>query len=376
MSRISFRYLSEPDMISAGVTDMGACIDAMNDVFRLLGTGDYRLAGTKNNSHGAWIMFPDDPRFTGMPKNGPDRRFMAMPAYLGGQYKNTGVKWYGSNVENRAKGLPRSILLFILNDTDTGAPKAVMSANLLSATRTGAVPGLGARYFARPDSRVLSIIGPGVMNRTSLEAFMTVRPEIDTIRVLGRSQHGIDSYRELIASKYPHTTSVVVKSMEEAVADADIVSIAMSSPEKDGAEYYPLVKREWLKAGAYLSLPADAKIDEPLCADDVLKVVDSRGQYEAWAEEFPYPHHDHVGIIGTYFIDLIESGRMPTDEIVDLGAIVTGRHPGRTNNDQIVIFSIGGLPVEDVAWASRVYDHAIENGIGTELLLWETPALA
>src|SRR4051794_1727159 len=42
--RITFRYLSESDMIAAGVTDMGTCIDTMEDVFRLAAQGDYRLA--------------------------------------------------------------------------------------------------------------------------------------------------------------------------------------------------------------------------------------------------------------------------------------------------------------------------------------------
>jgi ornithine cyclodeaminase len=49
------------------------------------------------------------------------------------------------------EGLPRSILTFILNDPDTGAPLAFMSANLLSAYRTGAIPGVGARHLARRD---------------------------------------------------------------------------------------------------------------------------------------------------------------------------------------------------------------------------------
>ncbi|MEI5579377.1 2,3-diaminopropionate biosynthesis protein SbnB, partial [Streptomyces brasiliscabiei] len=80
-----------------------------------------------------------------MPKPTADRRLMAMPAYLGGDFQTSGVKWYGSNIANREKGLPRSILMFILSDTDTGAPLAYMSANLLSAYRTGAVPGVGAR---------------------------------------------------------------------------------------------------------------------------------------------------------------------------------------------------------------------------------------
>ena len=113
-----------------------------------------------------------------MPKPTADRRFMAMPAYLGGRFRTAGVKWYGSNIENREKGLPRSILMFVLNDADTGAPLAFMSANLLSAYRTGAVPGVGARHLARKNSRVIGILGPGVMAKTSLSAFIAVCPEM------------------------------------------------------------------------------------------------------------------------------------------------------------------------------------------------------
>ena len=91
---------------------------------------------------------------------------------FGGSFRKAGMKWYGSNMANREKGLPRSILTFILNDPDTGAPLAFMSANLLSAYRTGAIPGVGARHLARRDSRVVGLVGPGVMGKTTLMALM------------------------------------------------------------------------------------------------------------------------------------------------------------------------------------------------------------
>ncbi|MDN5762183.1 MAG: tyramine oxidase subunit B, partial [Microlunatus sp.] len=262
--RISFKYLSEPDMIAAGVQDMAACVDAMEDVFRLLMAGDYRMAGAGNNSHGAWIMFPEESPFPGMPLDAPDRRFMAMPAYLGGDYQHMGMKWYGSNVANKDRGLPRSILVFILNDPDTGAPKALMSANILSAMRTGAVPGVGARYFANPDSRVLGVVGPGVMNRTSLMAFMVECPQLDTVKVMGRRRKSIDLFIEFVKNEYPNVTNFeVVDSIEAAVQDADVITIATSSREKAHlVKDYPLVKREWLKPGAFLSLPADTRGDD------------------------------------------------------------------------------------------------------------------
>ncbi len=51
-----------------------------------------------------------------------------------------GMKWYGSNTANKEIGLPRSILMVMLNDKTTGAPVCLMSSNLLSAYRTGAIP--------------------------------------------------------------------------------------------------------------------------------------------------------------------------------------------------------------------------------------------
>ena len=107
------------------------------------------------------VMFPESSPFPEMPVDGPDRRFMAMPAYLGGKFDMAGMKWYGSNAENREKGLPRSILTLVLNDKDTGAPLAFMSANILSAYRTGAVPGVGFKYFADENAKPVGVVGPG-----------------------------------------------------------------------------------------------------------------------------------------------------------------------------------------------------------------------
>ncbi len=49
-TKIDFIYLSEPDMIRAGVTDMTACVDTMEEMFALLHQGDYRMAGPNNGS--------------------------------------------------------------------------------------------------------------------------------------------------------------------------------------------------------------------------------------------------------------------------------------------------------------------------------------
>ena len=79
-----------------------------------------------------------------------------------------------------------------LLDATTGAPLAYMSANILSAMRTGATSGVGARYLTVKNPKTVAIIGPGTMSRYTLDAFMSAQPSIDTIRIKGRSHRGID----------------------------------------------------------------------------------------------------------------------------------------------------------------------------------------
>lgn len=374
-TRIDFIYLSEPDMVKAGVTDMPACVDTMEEMFELLYRGDYRMAGENNNSHGSLIVFPEDSPHPTMPKPTPDRRLMAMPAYLGGSFGTSGVKWYGSNIANREIGLPRSILMFILTDTETSAPLALMSANLLSAYRTGAIPGVGARHLARKSSTVAGILGPGVMGKTSLSAFIAACPEIETVKVKGRGQKNLELFIAWAKETYPQLTNVYpVDTAEELVRDSHVVAYCSSGATGDPSKY-PLVKREWISPGTFFAMPALGNFDDGVAGPDVRKVLDNTSLYEAWMSEVPFPTHDHIPVVGMKFMDMIEQGKLDKRELEDLGKIVAGDAPGRTNDEEIIMLSVGGMPVEDVAWATKIYRNAIERNIGVSLNLWDKPIM-
>lgn len=375
-TKIDFLYLSEPDMIAAGVKDMGQCVEVMEDMMVTLQKGDYVMGGENHNSHGCMVTFPNEPEFKGMPKNGEDRRFMAMPAYLGGRFQMAGMKWYGSNIENRKLGLPRSILMMMLNDKDTGAPLALMSANLLSAYRTGAIPGVGAKYLARRDSETVAIIGPGVMGKTSLHAFISVCPSLKTVKVKGRGQKSIDSFVNFVKTNFPQIEKVVVcNTMEEAIRDSDIISTTTSVGDKEIE--FPFIDDAWIKKGALVCMPSAARFNESFYLDKNTKlVVDNYKLYEAWADEYPYPSYDPVQVVGAKFMDLLHDKKITKEEIIDVADVITGTHPGRESEEERIIYSVGGMPVEDIAWGETVYKNAIKMGIGIKLPLWETPDLA
>ena len=61
--RIDFLYLGEEEMIQAGVTDMAGCVEAMEEMFRLMKLGDFRMGGPNGNSHGVMMTFPEESPF-------------------------------------------------------------------------------------------------------------------------------------------------------------------------------------------------------------------------------------------------------------------------------------------------------------------------
>ena len=66
---------------------------------------------------------------------------------------------------------------------------------------------------------------------------------------------------------------------------------------------------------------------------------------------------------------------MTKAQIDDLGVILVGKKPVIRNEDDKIIYSVGGMPTEDIAWGTIVYRNALEKGIGTKLNLWTAPAL-
>lgn len=90
--KTEFLFLNEEEMIKAGVLDSARCVDVLDEMFQLVGKGDYIMGGPKHNEHGIKLSFPKEPQFEHMPADGPDRRFMAMIAYLGGRFHIAGEK--------------------------------------------------------------------------------------------------------------------------------------------------------------------------------------------------------------------------------------------------------------------------------------------
>lgn len=376
-SKVEFLFLNEEDMIKAGVLDADRAVDTVGEVITLLSEGDYLMGGRAHNDHGVQLIFPEKSDIPNFPlADSADRRFMAMPAYLGGRFHMCGEKWYGSNGNNRSIGLPRSILMMMLNDVETGKPLAYMSGNLLSSMRTGAMPGLAAKLLARDDSKVLTLVGPGVICRSSLRAIMSQRFDIDTIKIKGSSPTSANAIKmkEYIEENYPQVKNIVLcRDMEEALKDADIITEAVSCKEGECPEY----KREWLKPGALVISTSTFNMEHKSIVD-LKKVIDNYGMYENYAEEDNVGYDEngnrlHTGCMGEDFVYMVQDGLIERDSLTTFGEIIRGKKPGRESDDEIILVSIEGMPTEDVAWAYECYTYALVHDIGTKLKVWDRP---
>ena len=368
--RTEFLFLNEEEMIEAGVLDSVRCVDVLDEMFQLLGKGDYIMGGPNHNEHGIKLGFPKDPQFPNMPADGPDRRFMAMVAYLGGRFNIAGEKWYGSNIINPSRGLPRSVLMVMLNDVDTCEPVALMSGNLVSAVRTGSVPGVGVRYLARKDSKIVGLIGAGPIQKACLQGIMVDAKQVEEIRIFDLNSETAKSFGDWAKEQYG-VNYVVCESIEDAISIADIISSATSRLRPVN------IQNEWLKKGSLIMFTGAGLIDEPYYTSCKL-YFDNAKMHAAYMDDARRSagplEAAYQGMMGGQIYSLIDAGKLPAiDKIPSLGDCACGTIKGRESDDERICLMTSGMPIEDVAWSYDCYLRAKEMGLGTTLKLWESP---
>lgn len=369
---MDFLYLSESQMIEAGVLNMSSCMASMEEMFRLLKAGDYRMGGAKNNSHGLRVMFPKESPIADMPLHSPGRWFTAMPAYLGGRFHVFGIKSYGANQNNNQKGLPRSILMMSLLDVETGAPMAYMSANILSAMRTGAVSGLAAKYFAKKNPKKVAVIGPGVIARYSLDAIMTACPTIRQISVLGRGQESMNRFRSYCDEKqYGFESYEICDTVHQVCKDADIVLTASSQAER--FEDYPLLTEKDLKPGAAVIITSAIRVEKAFVQNrnKAVSIADDVGQYRESRSIDAAPEGECDSIT---FKDALHNMIVEGQDVQSLFDVIDQPDFVR-DASKVYLFASGGSPLEDVAWGYDCYQMAKKQGIGTVLDIWEETSM-
>ena len=148
-------------------------------------------------------------------------------------------------------------------------------------------------------------------------------------------------------------------------------------PRRRDPAQYPYIAEEWIKPGAIIESTAALRFDDEFMIHRARTVTDNIKLYEAWEEEMKPDAYNTIPIPAVRVMDLIAEGKMKLDQVDDLGDVLLGNIPvhGRESDDEIIVYSVGGMPVEDVAWGTIIYRNALKKGIGVKLNLWEVPQM-
>ncbi|MGD1091174.1 MAG: ornithine cyclodeaminase family protein [Bryobacteraceae bacterium] len=263
--------------------------------------------------------------------------FGVMPAYISSM-PALGAKLVTVYHSNLARGLPSHLATIILLNPETGELEAILDGRYITETRTAAVSAVSATKLARPESRVLAILGSGVQARSHVEALSCAR-RFEEIRAWSPNRENLLAF---VNSAGAHP----MESAEAAVHGADIVVLVTSSPS-------PVVQREWVKDGAHVisvgaCRPTQREMDPQLVAGARL-FVDSR---DAALKES-----------GDVVLGIAE-GRFTPDHIVaELGDPAAKRE----SEEEVTVFKSLGLAVEDLAAAQLVLQRAKSQGRGIRI---------
>jgi ornithine cyclodeaminase/alanine dehydrogenase-like protein (mu-crystallin family) len=233
----------------------------------------------------------------------------------------------------------------VLFDPDNGSPIALMDGTYITATRTAATAALATRLLARPDAKVLTIIGTGVQARSHARAFAHIRDWAE-IRVAGRDEAKV----EALAGELGATA---VTSFEAAVRGADVVAATTHSAE-------PVVRAEWVAPGTHVSsvgYNAPGSELDPALVRAATIVVESRESSLA-APPGGAP----------------ELADVDRGSVVELGELVSGDRRGRATPIEITLYKSVGVAVQDLAAAALVFAAARSRNAGLEIELEEIPA--
>ena len=236
--------------------------------------------------------------------------------------------------------------LVLVFDARTGAPVAMLlDGGYLTDLRTGAAGGVAARHLAPTRVGTVAMIGTGAQARKQVEALSVVRPGIAEVRVWGRRDHRASAAAADIASIVPAADVTTARSVEEAVAGADVVVTCTAARE-------PLVRDDWIAPGTHVTAVGSdgegkQELDPAILRRADLLVVDSRPQSERLGEL------QHAGDLAP--------------RAIELGELCAGTAQGRTDDRQITVCDLTGLGVQDVAAANAVLANLGDRGESIEL---------
>ena len=251
-----------------------------------------------------------------------DNRNLTRLAWISG--KGIGLKSMTIFPGNNDLDPPRPSIqgVFVLFDPDYGHVRQTIDGAAITRWKTAGDSVLGAKLLARPDSKALTVVGAGTMADTLIDAYRTIFPDLETIRIWNRTRPRAKALAARWAAKGVSIT--IEDDLQSAVGAADIVTSATMTTK-------PILEGAWFNPGTHIDVIGAFTPTMRECDDETLK----RARIFADARESAL--HD----IGELLIPLKAGVISETDVLADFYDMAAGADRRKSDND-ITFFKNGG----------------------------------
>ena len=256
--------------------------------------------------------------------------------------------------------------LILLTSIHNGEPLALINDGYLQHIRVGADSGIGAKYMAKKEARVVGMLGSGGMARTHVESFMLAR-KIRRIKVYSPTAEHREEYAREIGERFDIEVEPV-ETARDVYRGADIVAGCTDSA-------VAVINGDWLEEGTHVTCVGGKPDDATLKRIDVslrlgnapapwgypeLGVAD---EYLTYAADAGYPTGFKMKTPGKR-----AHGVIAEDRAVLLADLLSGKKPGRSSPQQITYSERGNVQgAQFFAVAGKVYELAKAKGLGKEI---------
>lgn len=248
----------------------------------------------------------------------------------------------------------RYVGLVLLFSTHNGEPLAIFPDGVLQRMRVGATNGLGVKYMAREDSRVIGLLGSGWQAETQIAAAIAVR-DISEVRCYSPNE----SNREAFAARVSETLGVAIRPVaqpEEAVAGVDIVMCGSNSLD-------PIFFERWIEPGMHLSSIKKPEIEPAAVKASHRVAVHTHDTAPILVVAKGANFRENSKEAGWNSAQSLDFTKFPT-----LCDLISGRVNGREAPDEVTCFLNNlGMGYQFAAAGSVIYKRAKEQGVGHEL---------
>lgn len=267
------------------------------------------------------------------------------------------VSWFG---ENPAKGKPALYGTSLIFDRATGEPKALLNAGPVTDLRTGAAGAIGAKYLARKDSENLVMAGCGELAPYLIAATLAACPGLKKVTLVNphtpqKAAARLCAVTEKVDALLQSAglpRQAAIESSEQikaSVQQADIILTATPA-------YEPIIQWDWIKPGTHLScVGADLAGKQEL---DVRILQNAAVFGDDQAQCFAVGECEKAH----------KAGVLPALR-GELGQVMLGQCPGRTDAEQITVFDSTGIALQDLASAAVILQKAQKEDLGQKAVL-------